>query len=354
MNVVSGRPADVEVDYFTPVIGEYDYLAIKYGYMEVEGEESGLPHPTLVALADHNLPFASDEDTGAFYPAQDPYVTWWDLTSDPIRYYNDRLDVIAELRPKLLDQAAYPGDPLMGYTTAQSLLLGEIQSHIASSLAIFIGGYNISHAHRPMSGGEFPGPIRVVSAADQQRALDSLLRVMVDDGPDADGKSILPQPLEFPYTLLKNDTECNTFGSFCYGRSASPLVEWRGYVQSGVLGLILDPGRLKRLQQGAWYQKAAGEEPFGVANLFQGLTNGLWGPQLAQSPRVLEPGNWGMQLLYLRQLQGLAGMYDLPPEVKILAFAEYASIKQSVQAALAEEGAASQPSYPFLQYISLN
>lgn len=35
LNLVSGRPIGTEVDYFSPVIGEYDYRAIKYGYMEV-------------------------------------------------------------------------------------------------------------------------------------------------------------------------------------------------------------------------------------------------------------------------------------------------------------------------------
>jgi hypothetical protein len=51
-----------QVDYFTPTIGAYDYMAIKYGYLEVDGEKDGVPHPGLTTVADQNLDFATDED----------------------------------------------------------------------------------------------------------------------------------------------------------------------------------------------------------------------------------------------------------------------------------------------------
>ena len=197
------------------------YLAIKYGYMEVEGEENGLPHPTLVALADHGLPFGTDGDVTS---GEDPYVALWDLSSDPIRYYNSIFDLVVEMRPNFLNRAVHLGDPFMGYSTGQSALF-DTANKAAKALVRFIGGYDISRFHRPTTGDTFPGPIRVISAEDQQRALASILRYLAEDGPEARGGSIFPQPAEFPYMLLKNDTLCDQFyNPLCYDRITYPLL----------------------------------------------------------------------------------------------------------------------------------
>jgi len=355
INIVSGRPADAKVDYFTPVIGEYDYLAIKYGYMEVEGEKPGLPHPTLKAMAEHDLPFATDDELAT----QDPYVQKRDMTSDPIRFYDDRLNLVTEVRQTLLNRAVDHGDSLAEYSQAQLALFDEVLK-AGTILATFIGGFNVTHSHRPSSSSssssEFPGPVAVVSASDQQRALDAVLRVLADDDPDENGGNqgpmgIFPQALDFSYMLFVNATKCKENGD-CYNQRYLNVLSVRDYVQSTVLTSLLDTKGFIALRHGAWYQQAAGEEIFGVTTLLNSLTHNLWGPELAQSPRVLQPRNWNVQWAYLKHLMALSTNSVLSLDVKAPIFAELLAIKQSVKAALAADGAAAQTSYPFLLYVS--
>jgi hypothetical protein len=54
-------------------------MAIRYGYSEVKDEKPGMPHPDLVALADLNLPFATDEDDSS-ENGPDPSVSVFDFT----------------------------------------------------------------------------------------------------------------------------------------------------------------------------------------------------------------------------------------------------------------------------------
>jgi hypothetical protein len=77
------------IDYFSPTIGDYDVMAVRYGYTPVFGEVDGVPHPALTAIADANLPFSTDED-GEDEDGHDPYASKFDLTSEPHKYFNDR------------------------------------------------------------------------------------------------------------------------------------------------------------------------------------------------------------------------------------------------------------------------
>ena len=343
LNVVSGRPAGAEANYITPVIGSYDYLAIKYGYMEVEGEQNGLPHPALVALADHDLPFGTDEDEAS---GQEPYVATYDLSSDPIRYHNNVFDLVADMRPNFLNRAALPGDPFMGYAAGQRELLSTAHK-AAKALVTYIGGYDIGHAHRPTTGDVFPGPVNTISAEDQKRALAGILRFLTEDGPDDNARSIFPQPAEFPYILQKNDTMCDKFDNKCYRRTAFPLLDEVDANRAAVLQALLDVQRLNRLRQGEWYQKSAGENAFGVSDLLQGITNGLWGTNLARSARASNDVNWNILSLYKDMLDKLADG-KTPAALRVPALSELRRLEASVKDAVKDEGAADQPSYPFL------
>lgn len=152
------------MDFFSPVIGAYDYMAIKYGYTEVPDEKPGMPHPTLTAIADANLPFGTDEDDST-PNGPDPTVSVFDFTSDPARFFLDRLDLVTELRPNLLDRTVFVGDDYTRLASADLMLL-RTSFNAAQYLCKFIGGYTVNRHHR--SGAEDEAaPITVVSGADQ-------------------------------------------------------------------------------------------------------------------------------------------------------------------------------------------
>jgi hypothetical protein len=61
------------------VTGEYDKLAISYGYKPLDVSENLLKlHPTLQAMVDLNMPFSTDED-GSRVDGADAYASAWDM-----------------------------------------------------------------------------------------------------------------------------------------------------------------------------------------------------------------------------------------------------------------------------------
>lgn len=349
MNIVSGRAPDAEVDYFSPTIGEYDYMAIKYGYMEVPEEKAGVPHPILKALADHNLPFSTDEDDASPL-GPDPFHSTFDMTSDPMKYYADRFDLVAELRPKLLDRTVSIGEEFTRYAAVESALLKTALS-AAVSLTKYIGGFDISRFRRTdLVVGE--GPIKVTSAADQKAALAQVMRILADEGPDADGKSILPQADVFPYLLSKGG-QCDTLYTYCYKRSPVEVLKMIDVGRTAIIGALLERNRLDRVRTTEWYQKSAGEASFGVTDLLQGMTDGLWGQDLANSARVAEPRNWNMQIVYVEKLLELASQpaTAVAREITAVANGELARIQDSIEAVLAAGGAAANPAYSLFKTV---
>merc|ERR1719171_2577791 len=101
MNVPSS--GGKEFDFFTPVIGAYDKLAIKFGYMKVN-DGGPTPHlsPVLLKVLEEaeRLPVCSDEE---FEIGDDPECEIHDLTSDPMKWYEDRLQLLAASQQRLLE-----------------------------------------------------------------------------------------------------------------------------------------------------------------------------------------------------------------------------------------------------------
>ena len=336
LNVVSGRGPNVEVDYFTPTIGAYDYLAIQYGYGAVPGEKPGMPHPVLTALADQNLLFATDEDDASNL-GPDPFVTVFDFTSDPAKFYLDRLDLVAELRPTLLDRAVFAGDEFTRYAAAETTLMKAVLN-AASSLTKFIGGYTVNRAPRAAPGVAQPPPLAVLDPADQQAALDGILRVLTDDA-----GLILPQADAVPFMLEKGGS-CSGLYQYCLARSPVDLLKAIEDGRQAILTALFAPPRLERLRTADWVLKsqpapAGGGDPpsFGVAELLTATTTALFGPAPATGARAADSRHWNLQLYYVELLLELAGSKpeELSRELAALAGAQLFGLQEAMEAALA-------------------
>jgi hypothetical protein len=353
LNVVSGRGKGVQVDYFTPTIGEYDLLAIKYGYGPVDGETHGMPHPTLTALADENLLFATDEDDASNL-GPDPFVTVFDFTSDPSKFYLDRLDLVAELRPTLLDRAVFAGDEFTRYAAAETTLMKAVLN-AATSLTKFIGGYSVNRARRAAPGVEQPPPLSVLDPADQRAALAGILQVLTDDA-----GLILPQADAVPYMLQKGGS-CSGLYQYCLARSPVDLLKAIEDGRQAILTALFAPARLERLRTADWVLQsqapAAGQtEPasFGVGDLLTETTTALFGAAPATGPRAAESRNWNLQIFYVELLLELATSQpeELSRELAALAAAQLFNLQEAVEAALAA-GTVTKASkaYPLLRTV---
>ena len=333
LNVVSGRAADAKVDYFTPHIGAYDVMAIKYGYTELPDEAEGMPHEALTTLADANLLFATDEDDASPL-GPDPYVTVFDFTSDPAAFYLDRLLLVEELRENLLDRAVFAGDEFTRYAAAETTLLKAVLA-AATSLTKFIGGYSINRARRAADGVAQKPPLAVITPADQQKALTGILQVLTDDE-----SKILPQPDAVPWMLEKGG-ECSGLYQYCLARSPVDVVKAIDDGRMSLMTQLFAPERLERLRTADWVLTATleeDEESFGVGDLFDQMTLALYGANPGASVRAAESRNWNLQIYWVEMLLELAGATpeELSREVAALAAAQLFHIQESIDAVLAD------------------
>lgn len=347
LNIVSGRAADVKVDYFSPVIGTYDMMAIKYGYSEIPDETHGMPHAQLTALADQNLLFATDEDDASPLGA-DPYVTVFDFTSDPAAFYLDRLALVSELRENLLDRSVFAGDEFTRYAAAETTLLKAVLS-AGSSLTKFIGGYTVNRARRASAGVAQDPPLAVLSPEEQQKALDGILLILTDDE-----SKIFPQAEAVQFMLQKKG-QCSGLYQYCLARSPVDVVKAIDDGRTKLLTQLFAVPRLERLRTADWILTATQETSFSVADLFTQTTTALYGPNPGASLRAAESRNWNLQIFWVELLLELAGATpeQLSREVAALAAAQLFFIQESIEGALAPEGPVTTASqaYPLFRMV---
>jgi hypothetical protein len=98
-------------DYFSTVVGPYDYWAIEYAYKPFSGGTQG-EAAELAKIASRDaepaLQFATDEDAGLFDP--DPLVNRFDLGKDPIEFARRRVELMNPILPGLVDHVVDPGE----------------------------------------------------------------------------------------------------------------------------------------------------------------------------------------------------------------------------------------------------
>lgn len=108
--------AEVFPDGYT--VGEYDRLAIEYGYTRVENEIQGVQHETVRAiaakLATKGLEFGTDGDAEL---GEDPLARRYDYTDDPVSYAEAQVTVSQNMRAKALTAVSENAFPLDGHAT---------------------------------------------------------------------------------------------------------------------------------------------------------------------------------------------------------------------------------------------
>ncbi|CAM9349125.1 unnamed protein product, partial [Scytosiphon promiscuus] len=214
LNIVSSKMQGSEVPhYFTPRIGEYDMWAIKYGYMAVEGEgEDNLAeHEDLKAVAAEALAFATDED-GPDSSGMNPLASVFDLGKEPMDYWEDRLELVTELWPVLLDRSTEGGAEFQRYGSAATSLLRQVMLSGLYSTK-YLGGFDISKQRR--IDDTTPGPIQLIPAERQRRALTLILRIVAGDD-SAGAAAFLPAEEDFS-NLAAWSGVCEGPEQYCYG-----------------------------------------------------------------------------------------------------------------------------------------
>lgn len=159
-------------DYYSPVLGVYDFFAIEYGYKDLPGSpEAELPALKQIASRSSTpgLAFMTDENADSF----DPYVVRFDNSSEPLVDAEKEID-IAKLLLANAD-AHYPraGRPFSDLARVVNLALRQTVMQSLSA-ARFVGGV---HGNRNFKGDPGQQPtLAPVDPATQRSALALISR----------------------------------------------------------------------------------------------------------------------------------------------------------------------------------
>ncbi len=165
-------------------VGEWDKVAIEYGYREFADEAAGLSK-VLDAAHKRGLYFVSDDDARPAGSAH-PQTHLWDNGVNAVAELERMLDVRRRALERFGDRSIRMGAPMATIEEAlvPTYLLHRYQTEAASKV---LGGLDYRYALR----GDGQKVTAMVAGAEQRRSLEALLR------------TIQPETLALPERILK-------------------------------------------------------------------------------------------------------------------------------------------------------
>ena len=162
-------------EYYTTTPGPYDVWAIEFGYSTAlennELEESRL-NTILSRSTSPNLAFGNDaDDMRAPGKGIDPQAMIYDMSSDPISYASDRVELSKYLLDDLVVKYSDRGTSYQALRDAFAILLRE-HGTACRVISRHIGGVYVDRAY--VGQRDSSTPFRVVPYDEQKRALNAL------------------------------------------------------------------------------------------------------------------------------------------------------------------------------------
>lgn len=338
-SVMDYLPANLSLDrakqgeYYQTTIGPYDYWAVEYAYKPIDSAtpEDELPELARIAsrVAEPLLAYGTDEDAG-FFPEpfnMDPLVNRWDLGSDPLRFYGERVRLSEEVFRNVEARLLKPGE---GYQVLRRSFQNALfQSGTALALAAkYVGGVSHRRDHAGDPGGRLP--FEPLPRARQEAAL-ALLREHL----------FSPRAFAFPPELL-NKLASERWPNwrdirFARQRYDYPLHEQVLQLQRQVLDRLTHPIVLSRLLDG----EVASRDPMRIGALFDGLRDAIW-EETAAKGASLEINGYrrALQREHLRRLTGLLlrGENNPPEDARTGARSSLETLRTRIRGAIARPG----------------
>ena len=292
-------------------IGNWDKVAITYGYSDFSkgtDERAGLD-AILRKATDSGLLFITDEDSRPLGSVH-PHSHLWDNGSDPADELNRILSIRTAALRRFGENAIQSGQPMaqLEDTLVPLYLLHRYQTEAASKE---IGGLDYRYALR----GDGQPITRIVAAAEQQKALDAVLRTL-DSSTLTLPQSLLeilpPRPPGYPRTRE----------SFP-GRNGLTF-DPQGAVESAAnltASLLFEPTRASRLVE---YKLRDSSLP-GLEDVISQTLKATWyAPRQTASTLATQ---LTVEDVVLRYLLALAASQSTSPEARAVAASETDQVK---------------------------
>ncbi len=170
-------PGQKQGHYYTTRPGPYDIWAIEFGYSpgqeNVKDEQKRL-EKILARSTEPELMFGNDaDDMRSSNRGIDPRVMIYDLSSDAIAHATGRIELINDVKNKILAKYNTPGNTYHELRSAY-LILSTQHRNAATVLSRYIGGIYVDRAVIDQPGAT--RPFTPVALVDQKRAMDALAK----------------------------------------------------------------------------------------------------------------------------------------------------------------------------------
>eukprot|EP00933_Yihiella_yeosuensis_P022281 TRINITY_DN17522_c0_g1_i1.p1 TRINITY_DN17522_c0_g1~~TRINITY_DN17522_c0_g1_i1.p1 ORF type:complete len:1042 (-),score=168.79 TRINITY_DN17522_c0_g1_i1:75-3200(-) len=225
------------VDVFSPGVGAYDKLAIQYGYMSIPKDESEWPLPGKklqgVLTKAEAIQVCYDGDS---MELEDPYCRPYDMSSDPVRYWEEQFSRFVKVQQHLLEMSVAPGESYKNYGKAVREILG-MTMRMATELFPFIGGIRHRYDHRKGNGTASKAPREPVELSVQKRALKLLFKISkpVEAG-------LVPPAETMPFLVEGSHRDMGEVDSVDFAAKAKLLTR-------GVISKVLNKFRLLKVHR---------------------------------------------------------------------------------------------------------
>jgi len=317
-------------DYYSTTLGPYDFWAIEYGYKPLSGGTAG-EAAELKKIASRSgepgLAYATDEDTRGTDP--DPDSNRFDLGNDPLEYASNRLKLVKELLPGLVDRMTKDGDDFTQARRAFNVLIAQY-GQSTFFVTRYVGGLSTSRSHKGDKGGK--PPISLVDAKTQREALQLLEENMFSD-----------RNFQFPPELLNSlgwtnwmhwgvqNTTRKDFGVHDF------VLQW----QERTLAQLLSSVTLKRMHD-TELKAPADADVMTTAELLSRLTKSIFsevettkeGDYTNRKPAISSMRR-NLQRSYLQELSDLAlGLGNAPEDCQTVAYSELTNLQQRIKSLL--------------------
>ena len=291
-------------------IGEWDKVAIRYGYAQFPPgtDEAAELERILNEAWDDDVRFFSNQDVSAHARADQ-----WSNGTDAGAELDRMLDVRRAALERFGERAIRAGRPMAQMEEALVPLYLHHRYQVTAAATV-LGGMHYTYATR----GDGLDPVRAASAAEQQRALDALVR------------ALQPAELTIPQSVL-DDLPPRPSG---YGRSRELFPRYTGpmfdaispsvVAAAHVVGNVLNASRAARLLQ----QNLLDPSLPGLGDVMEAFT-ALGEPDAGDSPYEAEVRR-AVGRVVADGLMGLAGGASMP-QVRAIAVRHLGRVKSMAQ-----------------------
>ena len=215
----------IQGDYCMTGVGPYDMWAIEYGYT------TGDLKPILARVAEPELVFATDEDTGG----PDPLARRYDFTKNPLEYAEEQNRLAAHHRARLLTEFLKDGDSWDRVRYGYEMILA-LQTRSLSMMSNWVGGAHINRDKKGDPNGR--KPIEVVPVDTQRKALNFVLNNAFKD----EAFGLTPELV----TAMGLDKWSDNMSSMME-ESTWPIHDRIMGIQASALTSLMNPTILKRI-----------------------------------------------------------------------------------------------------------